>query len=109
MSAQGLEFRDATAPGEEWVVLPLAVHQGQMGMEPRRGIGVPGYETFGSSIAFLYANEQRRNGDLDATIACISRHTTLIARVTVQGARITVEEAPDALVWKQKVARMKLS
>ena len=107
MSAQGLEFSDATAPGEDWIVVPLEVHHGQLPMEPRRGIGVAGYETYGSSIAFLFARELRHYGDLDATIACVSPRCTLIARITVQGARISVEEAADAHVWKHKVSQVR--
>jgi hypothetical protein len=74
-------------------------------MEPRTGLGIAGQETFGTSIAFLYAREHVGQADLDATVACISSRRTIIARIRIQGRRIGVEEALDSAEWKARLGR----
>lgn len=100
------DFVHACAPAEEWRVIPLAVRKGSLPMEPCTGLGVVGQLTFATSIAFMYAREHLDQADLDATIACISRRSTIIARIRIKGARIGVEEALDAPHWREKLARI---
>lgn len=82
---------------------PLVVRIGSLPPEPRTGFGTPGTSMYASSVAFLYMREQLSRGDLDATIACRSRVSTVIARLRIKGKKLSVEEALDAKAWIERL------